>query len=105
MRNVINFSDYCASKVKSENKSNIKPKLNPINNTEIRSKRIYTEDEYDTKTTVITDYHSLSQIVEDYNRAIQIQRKLAYNIVLLLKLNETMPVEEAIQAIIQKAGE
>lgn len=85
MGNIINFSDYRASKVKSENKSNIKPKLNPINNTEIQSKRMYTE--------------------EDYNKAIQIQRKLAYNIVILLKLNETMPVEEAIQAIIQKAGE
>lgn len=85
MRNIINFNDYRASKVKSENKTNIKPKFNPINNTEIQSKRMYTE--------------------EDYNKAIQIQRKLAYNIVILLKLNETMPVEEAIQAIIQKAGE
>lgn len=85
MRNIINFSDYRASKMKSENKSNIKPKLNPINNTETQARRMYTK--------------------EDYNKAIQIQRKLAYNIVILLKLNETIPVEEAIQAIIQKAGE
>ena len=42
---------------------------------------------------------------EEYIKAIQIQRRLAYNIVLLLKLNETMLVEEAIQALIQKAGE
>ena len=85
MGNIIHFSDYRVSKVKSESKPNIEPKLNPINNAEIQPKRMYTE--------------------EEYTKAIQIQRKLAYNIVLLLKLNETIPVEEAIQAIIQKAGE
>lgn len=78
---IINFSDYRASKEKV--KAPIQGK--PINNTEIQPKRWYTE--------------------EEYTKAIQIQRKLAYNIVLLLKLNETMPVEEAIQALIQKAGE
>lgn len=78
---IINFSDYRASKEKV--KAPIQGK--PINNTEIQPKCWYTE--------------------EEYSKAIQIQRKLAYNIVLLLKLNETMPVEEAIQAIMQKAGE
>lgn len=82
---IINLSDYRTSKVKVKTDIQDKPKLNPINDTEIQPKHMYTE--------------------EDYNKVIQIQRKLAYNIVMLLKLNESMPVEEAIQAIIQKAGE
>lgn len=83
---IYNFSDYRrASKVKVKTDIQDKPSFSPINNTEIQPKRMYTE--------------------EEYIKAIQIQRRLAYNIVLLLKLNETMPVEEAIQALIQKAGE
>lgn len=82
---IYNFSDYRASKVKVKTERQDKPSFSPINNAEIQPKRMYTE--------------------EEYIKAIQIQRRLAYNIVLLLKLNETMPVEEAIQALIQKAGE
>lgn len=82
---IYNFSDYRASKVKVKTDIQDKPSINPINDTGIQPKRMYTE--------------------EEYTKAIQIQRRLAYNIVILLKLNETMPVEEAIQAIIQKAGE
>ncbi len=82
---IINFSDYRASEEKVKTDIQNKPSFSFINNAEIQPKRMYTE--------------------EEYTKAIQIQRKLAYNIVLLLKLNETMPVEEAIQAIIQKAGE
>ena len=78
---IINFSDYRAS----EEQVKVPIQDKPINNAEIQPKRWYTE--------------------EEYTKAIQIQRKLAYNIVILLKLNETMPIEEAIQAIIQKAGE
>ena len=83
---IYNFSDYHrTSKVKVKTDIQDKPSFSPINNAEIQPKRMYTE--------------------EEYTKAIQIQRRLAYNIVLLLKLNETMPVEEAIQALIQKAGE
>ena len=83
---IYNFSDYHrVSKVKVKADIQDKPSFSPINNAEIQPKRMYTE--------------------EEYIKAIQIQRRLAYNIVLLLKLNETMPVEEAIQALIQKAGE
>ena len=82
---IYNFSDYRTSKVKVKTEEQDKPSFSPINNAEIQPKRMCTE--------------------EEYTKAIQIQRRLAYNIVLLLKLNETMPVEEAIQAIIQKAGE
>ena len=85
MATIIKLSDYRESKVRVKTEVSNKPSFSPINNAEIQAKRMYTE--------------------EEYTKAIQIQRKLAYNIVLLLKLNETMPVEEAIQAIIQKAGE
>lgn len=82
---IINLSDYRTSKVKVKTEVQNKPNFSPINNAEIQAKRMYTE--------------------EDYNKAIQIQRRLAYNLVLLLKLNENMSEEEAIQALIQKAGE
>ena len=82
---IINLSDYRTSKVKVKTEVQNKPSFSPINNAEIQPKRMYTE--------------------EDYNKAIQIQRRLAYNLVLLLKLNENMSEEEAIQALIQKAGE
>ena len=82
---IYNFNDYRTSKVKVKTDIQDKPSFSPINNAEIQPKRMYTE--------------------EKYIKAIQIQRRLAYNIVLLLKLNENMPEEEAIQALIQKAGE
>lgn len=85
MATIIKLSDYRESKVRVKTDIQDKPSINPINDTGIQAKRMYTE--------------------EDYNKAIQIQRRLAYNIVILLKLNETMSVEEAIQTIIQKAGE
>ena len=85
MATIIKLSDYRESKVKVKTEVSNKPSFSPINNAEIQPKRMYTE--------------------EEYIKAIQIQRRLAYNIVLLLKLNETMPIEEAIQALIQKAGE
>ena len=81
---IYNFSDYRTLKVKVKTDIQDKPSFSPINNAEIQPKRMYTE--------------------EEYIKAIQIQRRLAYNIVLLLKLNETISVEEAIQALIQKAG-
>ena len=82
---IIKLSDYRTSKVKVKTDIRDKPSVNPINDTGIQTKRMYTE--------------------EDYNKAIQIQHRLAYNIVILLKLNETMSVEEAIQTIIQRARE
>ena len=82
---IYNFNDYRTSKVKVKTEVQNKPSFNPINNAEIQTKRMYTE--------------------EDYSKAIQIQRRFAYNLVLLLKLNKNMSEEEAIQALIQKAGE
>ena len=83
MGKVIQLSDYRVSEVKSERENNVKPKFNPINNTEIPVKRVYSE--------------------EDYAKAIEVQRVLAFNIVKLLKLDTNGNTDEMIAAVIQKA--